>query len=362
MISKKPPVENKILHLNLFPVVIIFLFLLQSNLYASRYINYTNPVTYDIAHSAVCTNKNITELSSLELNLPLPTRWPEMAIGKIIIEDDNTFYVDNAEGPGRIVRAFWDTNLPDPNDSKTVKLSYRLAVKQIRTKKSFLEKKTFTPYIKNEKFGYYTKPEKMIESEDPRIISIAENIKNNTNGPYQFARAAYDYVIDNIAYEKPSSTWTAAECLDKKKGECVQFAALFVAICRAGKIPARPVPGAWSYGNDPWHCWAEFNLPGVGWIPVDPTMGQQSRYMRKYYFGNLDSSHIPLAKCYAMKFKPSKGTRTSKFIQMGSWHYFYSYRSKGASLTADFTFSTQRLSEPKPPNRNSKRPGTRPWR
>ena len=217
MISKNLLDENKILHLNLFPAVIFVFLLFHSHSYAGKYINYVNPVTYDVTHSAVCTNKNITELSSLELNLPVPTRWPELAIGKIEIEGDNTFYVDNAEGPGRIVRAFWDTNLPEPNDSKTLKLSYRVAVKQIRTRTSLLEKKTFPPYITNEKFEYYTKPEKMIESDDARIVSIAENIKNSTDGPYQFARAAYDYVIDNITYEKPSSTWTAAECLDRKK-------------------------------------------------------------------------------------------------------------------------------------------------
>ena len=362
MISNKLLVENKILHLNFFSAAIFLFFLLQSNIYAGKYINYVNPVMYDITHSAVCTNKNITSLSTLELNLPIPTRWPELAIGKIKIEGDNTFYVDNAEGPGKLVRAFWDANLPEPNDTKTLKLFYRLAVKQIRTRKPLLEKKTFPPYIINEKFDYYTKPEKMIESDDLRIVSIAENIKNSANGPYEFAQAAYDYVIDNITYEKPSSTWTAAQCLDKKKGECVQYAALFVAICRAGKIPARPIPGAWSYGNDPWHCWAEFNLPGVGWIPVDPTVGQQSRYQRKYYFGNLDSSHIPLAKCYAMKLNASRGTGASEFIQMGSWHYFYPHSAKGRTLAVEFTFNSQRFPEPKPPNRTSNRQKSRPRR
>ena len=151
MISKKPLVENKTLNLNLLPAAIFLFFLLQSNIYAGKYINYVNPVMYDITHSAVCTNKNITSLSTLELNLPIPTRWPELAIGKIKIEGDNTFYVDNAEGPGKLVRAFWDANLPEPNDTKTLKLFYRLAVKQIRTRKPLLEKKTFPPYINNEK-------------------------------------------------------------------------------------------------------------------------------------------------------------------------------------------------------------------
>ncbi|MHC4739018.1 MAG: transglutaminase-like domain-containing protein [Planctomycetota bacterium] len=355
MISKKPLVENKVFHLNFLPAVISLFLLFQSNLYAGKYINYVNPVMYDIKHSAVCTNKNITALSTLELNLPIPTRWPELAIRKIKIEGENTSYVNNAEGPGKLVRAFWDSNLPDPNDTKSLKLSYRVAIKEIRTRKSLLEKKTFPPYIINEKFDYYTRPEKMIESDDTAIISIAENIKKTANGPYQYAKAAYDYVIDNITYEKPSSTWTAVQCLDKKKGECVQYAALFVAICRAGKIPARPIPGAWSYGNDPWHCWAEFNLPGIGWIPVDPTVGQQSRYKRKYYFGNLDSSHIPLAKCYAMKLNASRGRKTCEFIQMGSWYYFYPYSAKGRILTVEFTFNGQRLPEQKPPNRNSNR-------
>ena len=62
MISKKPLVENKILHLNFCPAVISLLLLFQSHLYASEYINYVSPVMYDTTQSAVCTNKNITAL------------------------------------------------------------------------------------------------------------------------------------------------------------------------------------------------------------------------------------------------------------------------------------------------------------
>jgi len=82
--------------------------------------------------------------------------------------------------------------------------------------------------------------------------------------------------------------------------------------------------------------------------------------MRKYYFGNLDSSHIPLAKCYAMKLNASKGTGHFDFIQMGSWYYFYSYSSAGATLTADFTFTSQRLPEHKTPVRATNRQKPKP--
>ena len=42
--------------------------------------------------------------------------------------------------------------------------------------------------------------------------------------------------------------------------------------------------------------WTEFYLEGIGWIPVDATIGQQGAKNRAYYFGNMDAQHVILSK------------------------------------------------------------------
>jgi transglutaminase-like putative cysteine protease len=51
------------------------------------------------------------------------------------------------------------------------------------------------------------------------------------------------------------------------------------------------------------HCWAEFFLPGYGWVPIDPSdvrkimlekklnLGEE-KVFREYYFGAVDESRI----------------------------------------------------------------------
>lgn len=305
-------------------------------------MTYTNPAKYKIVHSVSSTNHDITTLRSLELNLPVPTKWPELSIGPVRTIGEGVFDVNNIEGPGKLKRCFFKNNLPLPGEKKSLELSYVILVKEIKAKKHLLEKITYPDYVIDDQYRYYTRSEKMLEADDTEIVSIAKKIKKETLNPYYFAKAAYDYVIDNTAYEL-SATWTAKECLTQGKGECGQYAALFVAICRAGGIPARPVTGAWCKATNSWHCWAEFKLPDGGWIPVDPTIGQQDENKRTYYFGNLDNNHLPLMKCYNSKFDSTKGTKAAGFIQIGSWFWFYNGGSKGKSISAKFNLHGERV-------------------
>ncbi|MHC4635953.1 MAG: hypothetical protein ACYTBV_00455 [Planctomycetota bacterium] len=180
-------------------------------LYAGKYITYTNPAKYKIRHSASCTNHDITTLKRLELNLPVPTKWPELFVSGVKTKGENVFEVNNIEGPGRLVRCFLDSDLPSPGEKKSFELSYRILVKEIKAKKHLLEKITYPDYVIDDKYKYYTRREKMIESDDAEIVSIAKKIKKQTQNPYYFARAAYNYVIDNISYEKPSKAKTAKD-------------------------------------------------------------------------------------------------------------------------------------------------------
>src|SRR5690606_6506387 len=73
----------------------------------------------------------------------------------------------------------------------------------------------------------------------------------------------YDWVRDNIVYEN-GELKTVREALRDRTGDCEEMTSVFVALCRAARIPARVV---WI----PNHCYPEFYLAdesGQGhWFP-----------------------------------------------------------------------------------------------
>jgi hypothetical protein len=71
----------------------------------------------------------------------------------------------------------------------------------------------------------------------------------------------------------------AVWALDKKLGDCTEYADLFVTLCRANGVPARNRNGFLIHdvpNNDtPKHDWAEAYLSKYGWVPFDPLHAQQ---------------------------------------------------------------------------------------
>ena len=84
---------------------------------------------------------------------------------------------------------------------------------------------------------------------------------------------------------------------DAKHGNCTDFHSLFISLARAEGIPARfeigfPVPGG-AEGTIPgYHCWAEFFVNGVGWVPVDISEAWKDPKKHDYFFGALDANRV----------------------------------------------------------------------
>jgi hypothetical protein len=73
-----------------------------------------------------------------------------------------------------------------------------------------------------------------------------------------------------------------AETLERMKGSCRDFAALFMEVCRLLGLGARFVSG-YMYsptisGRMSMHGWAEVYLPGAGWLGFDPSWGILTTY------------------------------------------------------------------------------------
>jgi hypothetical protein len=81
------------------------------------------------------------------------------------------------------------------------------------------------------------------------------------------------WVASTIIGTYDVATGTALATLRNKRGDCSEFANLYVALARASGIPARLVAGwSWQPGGFVRHAWAEY-LDGGSWTEIDPTLG-----------------------------------------------------------------------------------------
>ncbi len=145
-----------------------------------------------------------------------------------------------------------------------------------------------------------------------KIKILAKSITQDANSIIEKARAVYDWTTDNM-YRNPEvkgcGFGVIDQLLDTKGGKCVDIHSVFVAIARAADIPAREILGIRIPKGEKGdmtkaqHCWAEFFLPGYGWVVVDPAdvtkitleqklSGQWLKPHKEYYFGAVDENRI----------------------------------------------------------------------
>lgn len=111
----------------------------------------------------------------------------------------------------------------------------------------------------------------------PEIAAKAEEIAGGERNPYFIAKKIFMWVVDNLQYEYPDfESRGASKSLKRLKGDCGEFCAVFVSLCRSRGIPARTVTCNWLKGGG--HQWAEVFLPPYGWVPADPTLARRFKF------------------------------------------------------------------------------------
>ena len=147
-------------------------------------------------------------------------------------------------------------------------------------------------------FKMYTKSENGIESDNSKIKSIAETIPNGKDR-MQTVKNIFDFVDNYLRYEKnvKNSRRGAKAAVFTKSGTCSEFSALFVAICRAKKIPAKVIygfnlPFEDNVKNEYYaHAWLEVWFDEYGWVNFDPTISYDTKiiqYIKKHNLSYFD--------------------------------------------------------------------------
>jgi len=129
------------------------------------------------------------------------------------------------------------------------------------------------------------------------------------------ARDIYEYVFRTMKYDKTGTGWGHGDTLwacDSKHGNCTDFHSVFISMVRSQKIPARfqigfPLPADKTSAEIPgYHCWAEFYIDSIGWVPVDISEAWKHQENRDYFFGAHDVNRFQFTQGRDLKLTPAQ--------------------------------------------------------
>ena len=128
-----------------------------------------------------------------------------------------------------------------------------------------------------------------------RVRELAVSITEDKTNLYDkirdieryFTQNGYIYDQTNVAIPEEDQDYVDQFLFDTKRGYCDNFSTSMVVLLRSLDIPARWVKGfaegeeiennngnrVYQVTNNNAHSWVEAYLPGVGWMPFEPTIG-----------------------------------------------------------------------------------------
>lgn len=143
------------------------------------------------------------------------------------------------------------------------------------------------------KYAYFLLPDTYVITDSDRVNEILSEVYQPGYDNEEFAEELCYWTHDNITYTFIPTPPTSEEVLENKKGQCRDYANVYLALVRTAGIPARRIsgwiistglwhpPAGWEFiiGTTPegetiaGHAWTQVFLPDKGWASVDPTAG-----------------------------------------------------------------------------------------
>ncbi len=203
-------------------------------------------------------------VSGIEASMPFPLEWPEQDV-RIVATDrtDNIkrlAYHSLGNGAEQLVVEIGRLQAGESAVALvTVELRRRI-IKPPVDPGAWRVPQSIPKSVKS-----FLLPSPYIDSRHKLIRKVARDLqKESPTSDWQRVEHIYDWVRKQVRYEFDPKIRSSVEALQAGHGDCEELTSLFIAICRAQRIPARAV---WVPG----HCYPEFyleNSQGSGaWFP-----------------------------------------------------------------------------------------------
>lgn len=134
-----------------------------------------------------------------------------------------------------------------------------------------------------------------------KVSAEAVQTAGDITDPFDQAKALYDNLVDSMTYDKSGLGWGRGDALyacTVRKGNCTDFHSLFIGQARSLNIPARfimglPLPEDRTEGTiSGYHCWAEFYIAQMGWLPLDASEANLHPHKRQQLFAAIDADRV----------------------------------------------------------------------
>lgn len=139
------------------------------------------------------------------------------------------------------------------------------------------------------------------------VAQTSARIVGTLRNDWRKSQAVYAYVADLLEWSDEPPSRSIPEYLSTKLADSEGYSFLFCSLARAALVPARPIGGILvdSEKKSRRWWWAEIWLEGLGWVPVDPALGDAKgnhAWMlaegrpQDYYFGGVGERHIAFSR------------------------------------------------------------------
>ena len=278
------------------------------------FITFSNNVCAESASGTIIMEFDLSSHNSdKEANLwiPYPITNKNQTISNIRVDGNysSSGVYTESKFQNPMLYSHWNTG----SKSRKLKFTFDVTRQEITTK-ALPEKETVWDPAD---YALYLSPSRLgpINGE---VKELADKITAGQTTVLGKAKAIYDWTCENT-YRNPETRGCGIgdvyQLLKDPGGKCTDISSIYVALARAANVPAREIMGirqGKKEGQDisKWqHCWAEFYLPGHGWVPVDPAdvrkmMLKQNLSLcdiktakyREYFWAGLDPYRIKLGE------------------------------------------------------------------